>query len=139
MEELVTIVAGGVPVNAAATGVDLERAVQRSAQCHRAFASNPEEKRGEHKTSEMRSATEISRARTPESKSITVGVFVTHRVRIINGFFLAGQSREETGGLNRDADRDTVPHCLCAQALPKFLDDLVPLRKKIPWRNDTDE
>ena len=47
-------------------------AVWQSPQCHRAFASNLEEDRGGLKTSEMLSDTVISRARNPESKSITV-------------------------------------------------------------------
>ena len=42
------------------------------------------------------------------------------------------QSRDNKGGLNGDTDPDTVPQCLCAEALPKFLDKLVTLRKKFP-------
>ena len=42
------------------------------------------------------------------------------------------QSREKKGGLNGDTDLDTVLQCLCAEALPKFLDELVTLRKKCP-------
>ena len=41
------------------------------------------------------------------------------------------QSREKRG-FNEDTDPDTVPQCLCALALPKFLDELVSLRKKFP-------
>ena len=39
------------------------------------------------------------------------------------------QSREK-GGLNGDTDPDTVPQCLCAEALPKFLEELVTLRNR---------
>ena len=55
---------------------------------------------------------------------------VTHKVRIINDFSFAEQSREKKGELNRDTDpiNNTVPQCLCAQALPKFLDELVTMR-----------
>ena len=42
------------------------------------------------------------------------------------------QRREKKRGLNGDTDLDTVPRCLCAEALPKFLDELVTLRKKFP-------
>ena len=34
-------------------------------------------------------------------------------------------------GFNGDTDPDTVPQCLYAHALPKFLDELVALRKKL--------
>ena len=65
---------------------------------------------------------------------------VTHKVRTIHNFSFTEQSREKKGGLNRDTDPDTVPQSLCAQALPKFLDELVTLRKKVPsGRNDNDE
>ena len=57
---------------------------------------------------------------------------VTHKVRIINDLSFDVESREKKGGLNRDTDPDTVPQCLCAEALPKFLDELVTLRKKFP-------
>ena len=54
---------------------------------------------------------------------------MTHKVRIINDFSFAEQSREKKGGLNRNTDPDTVPQCLCAQALPMVLDELFTLRK----------
>ena len=42
------------------------------------------------------------------------------------------QNREKKRGLNGDTDPDIAPHCLCREALPKFLDELVTLRKKFP-------
>ena len=57
---------------------------------------------------------------------------MTHKVRIINDLWFDVQSREKKGGLNGDTAPDTVPQCLCAEALPKFLDELVVLRKKFP-------
>ena len=57
---------------------------------------------------------------------------VTHKVRIINDLSFDVQSRENKGGLNGNTNPDTVPQCLCAEALPKFLDELVTLRKKFP-------
>ena len=47
-------------------------------------------------------------------------------------FSFAEQSKEKKGGLNRDTDPDSVPECLCAQALPTFLDELVTRRKNFP-------
>ena len=35
-------------------------------------------------------------------------------------------------GLNADTDTDTIPQSLCAEALPKFLTELVSLREKYP-------
>ena len=52
---------------------------------------------------------------------------VTHRVPITNDLSFDVQSREKTGILNGDTD---PPQCMCAKALPKFLDELVTLRKK---------
>ena len=66
----------------------------------------------------------------PNLRVSPLAAVVTHEVRIINVFSFAEQSREKKGGPNRDTDPDTVPQCLCAQALPKFLDELVTLRKK---------
>ena len=57
---------------------------------------------------------------------------VTHKVRLIKDLSLDVQSREKKGGLNGDTDPDTVPQCLCAEALPCFLDELVTLRNKFP-------
>ena len=57
---------------------------------------------------------------------------VTHKVWIINDLSFDVHSREKKGGLNGDTDPDTVPQCLCAKALPKFLDELVTLRNKFP-------
>ena len=42
------------------------------------------------------------------------------------------RSRDKKKGLNKDGDPDTVAQCLCAQALPKSLDELVALRKRFP-------
>ena len=55
---------------------------------------------------------------------------VTHKVRITNDLSFDVQSREKKGCLNGDTDPNTVPQCLCAEALPKFLDELVTSRKK---------
>ena len=54
---------------------------------------------------------------------------VIHNVQIKNYFPLVEQSRENEGRLNRDTDRGTARQCLCVQALPKILDELVTQRK----------
>ena len=57
---------------------------------------------------------------------------VTHKVRIIHDLSFDEQRRRKQGGLNGDIDPDSVPQCLCAHALPRFLDELVSLKKKLP-------
>ena len=57
---------------------------------------------------------------------------VTPKVRIINDLSFDEQGQGKKGGLNGETDPDIVPQCLCAHALPKFRDELVALRKKLP-------
>ena len=68
----------------------------------------------------------------PNFRVSPLGAVVTHKVRIINdySFSFEAQNRKTKGGLNADSDSDSVPQCLCAEALPKFLAELVNLRKK---------
>ena len=68
----------------------------------------------------------------PNFRVSPLGAVVTHKVRIINdySFSFEAQNRKTEGGLNADSDSDSVPQCLCAEALPKFLAELVNLRKK---------
>ena len=83
----------------------------------------------------MLSDTKIGRARNPQSTSLRMpplAAVVTHKVRIINDLSFDEQRQGEKGGLNGDTDPDTVPQCLCAHALPKFIDELVALRKNFP-------
>ena len=65
-----------------------------------------------------------------------LGVVVTHKVQIVNdySFPFEAQNRKTKGGLNVDTESDSVPQCLCAEALPKFLVELVSLRKKYPTK-----
>ena len=57
---------------------------------------------------------------------------VIHKVRVINDLLFEVRNRAKNGGLNRDTGPDVVPRCLCATALPKFLEELVSLRQKYP-------
>lgn len=66
----------------------------------------------------------------PNLRMSPLGAVVTHRVRI-NDF--AFESKENKGRLNaKNKDPDTVPRCLCAEALPKSLTALAILRKIYP-------
>ena len=56
----------------------------------------------------------------PNVRVSPLAAAVIHKVRIINDLSFDEQSREKRGGL-KDTDPDTVPQCLCALALPKFL------------------
>ena len=66
----------------------------------------------------------------PNLRVSPLGAFVAHKVRIINDFSFETQSKRREGGLNADTDPPPVPQCLCAEALPKFLTELVSLRRK---------
>ena len=61
-----------------------------------------------------------------------LGAVVTHKVRMIDDFSLDPQYRVNKVGMNGDTDPDTVPPCLRAVALPKFLSEIVRLRQKYP-------
>ena len=121
----------GVPVNAAATDVDLERALQygnhRSVTAHSPVMwKEIEEDGGRQKCLVIQNsvAHEI-----PKPRASPLAAVVTHKVQIIIEFSFAERSRENKGGLSGDADPNTVPQRLCAQALPTFVDELVTLRK----------
>ena len=131
VDELVLIVAGGVPLNAVTTGADLERALQYgnhhsvSEHLPAIWKKIGEDVRRQKCLVILKSAAhEIPNLRVSPLASI-----VTHKIRITNGLSFDEQSREKKGGLNRDTDPDTVPQRLCALALPTFLDELVTLRK----------
>ena len=66
----------------------------------------------------------------PNLRVSPLGAAVTHKVRVIDDFSSKARNRKKKGGLNPDADSDSVPQCLCAKALPKFHVELVSLRKK---------
>ena len=134
VDELVMIVTGGVPAHAAATGVDLERALQYenhpSVNQHlpAVWKKLREDVRGQKSLDIQKSAAQ----ETPKLRVSLVAAVVTHRVRIINDLSFDEQSRGKKGGLNGATDPDNVPQCLCAHALPKFFYELVTLRKKFP-------
>ena len=131
VDGLVTIVTGGVPVNAAATGVHLERALMYGYSSS-ATEHLPEIRNKIEKDVRRQKCLEIQKSSAHEIPNLglpPLAAVVTHKVRIISDFSFAEESRDKKGGLNRDTYLDTVPQFLCAQALPKFLDELVTLRK----------
>ena len=69
---------------------------------------------------------------TPHLRVSPLRTVVTHKVLMINEFSFEVWNRERNGGINGDTDPDIVPPCLCATGLPKFLEELVSLRKKYP-------
>ena len=68
----------------------------------------------------------------PNLRVSPLGAVVTHKVRIINDLSFDAHNKGVKGGLNADTDVDSVPPSLCAEALPKFLSELVSLRAKNP-------
>ena len=133
IHELMTIVTTGVPVHAPATRVELDHALKygnhRSAN---EYLPEIWEKLGQDVRRQK--CLVIRKSVAPEIPHLRVsplGAVVTHKVRIINDFSFAMRNRETKGGRNGDTDPDIVPPCLCATALPKFLEELVSLRKSI--------
>ena len=74
VNEIVSMITGGVLVNAVTTDVDLKRALQYGN--HRSVTEHLPavwKKLGRRKTSKMFSDTKISCVRNPESKSLAIG------------------------------------------------------------------
>ena len=64
-----------------------------------------------------------------------LGAVVTSKVRIINDFsFDPNTARGTKGGLNRDTLTQDIPRCLCGDALPKLLAEIVRLKIKYPLK-----
>ena len=131
VDKLITIVTGGVPVPAAATRVELTHALQygnhRSALAHLPAIW---EKLGEDVRREKSLVIRKSFAsEIPNLRVSPLAPVVSHKVRIINDLSFEVWNRTRNGGLNRDTDPDSVPPCLCATALPKFLTKVVSLRQ----------
>ena len=121
----------GVPVNAAATDVDLERALQYGN--HRSVIEHSLaiwKKIGEDVGRQKCLVVQTSAAHEiPNPRVSPLTAVVTHKVRIISEFSFAKRSRENKGGLNRDAALNTVPQ-RCALKRCRRLLTLVTLRKR---------
>ena len=134
VDELIAIVTGGVPVCAAVTSTELNHALQygnhRSALEHLPAIW---EKLSEDVRRDKCLVIRKSFARQiPNLRVSLLGAVVTHKVRIINDLSFELRHRNKKGGLNRDTDSDSVPPCLRATTLPKFLTEIVSLRQQYP-------
>ena len=138
IDELVTIVTNGVPVKAAPRGSGVDRVLQygshRSAAEHlpaiwRKLSEDVRRQKCIPGGNKESAAQEI-----PNACVSPLGAAVTHKVRIINDSSFEVQNKATKYGLNADTDPDSVPQCLCAEALPKLLAELVSLRIKFPTK-----
>lgn len=66
----------------------------------------------------------------PNLRVSPLGADVTYKARIITDFSFEAQRTNKKGCLNADTDSDSVSQCLCAEALPKLLTEVVSLRKR---------
>ena len=135
VHELVTTVTGGVPVNAAATGVDLERALQYRNH-PRVNEPLPAVWKIIDKDVRRKKCLVIQNSAAHEIPNLQVSpsaAVVTHKVRMKKKYLpFDEQSRGKKGGLKDDTGPDTAPQCLCAHALPTFFYELVTPRKTFP-------
>ena len=135
IDELITIVSGGVPVIAPTSKADLDTALQygnhRSVKDHLPLIWK---KLGDDVRRERCLVIKKSAAHDiPGLRVLPLGAVVTpKKVRIINDLSFEFGDRQKKGGLNADTDTDSVPPSLCAEALPKFLTELISLRAAYP-------
>ena len=134
IDELITILTSGVPVPVTASRAELDRAIQYGNHSS-AIEQLPAiwEKLGDDVRREK--CLVIRKAAAHEIPNLRVSplaTVVTHKVRVINDLSFEVANRAKKGGANGDTDPDAVPRCLCAEALPKFLAEIVRLRQKYP-------
>ena len=134
IDEMITIVSGGVPVIAPPSQADLESALRygnhRSAEEHLPLIW---EKVGEDVRREKCLVLENTAAyEIPNVRVLPLGAVVTHKVRVVNDLSLDLFNRAKKGGLNAETDINCVPLSLCAEALSKFLTELVSLKAENP-------
>ena len=135
IDDLLEIVANGVPARTTREETDLDKALQYGN--HRSV--------GEHLPRIWEKLFDdvrrnrclvLNRAAAAEVAGIRIAplaAVVTNKVRIINDFsFDPTTARGVQGGLNRDTLKDEIPRCLCGKALPKFLAEITSLRVKYP-------
>ena len=133
-DELITIVSGGVSVIVPPSQADLESALRYGN--HRS-AENPLsliwKKIGEDVRREKCLVIEKMAAHEiPNEGALPLGAVVTHKVRVVNDLSLNLFNRAKKGDLNAETDGNSVPPRQCAEALPKFLTELVSLRAENP-------
>ena len=131
MDELVSIVTEGVPVNAVVTGVDLERASHydnhSSVSEHLPSTWNKigEDVRRQNCFVILKSAAH----EIPNLEFSPSAIVVTHKVRTMDNSSFDARTKKKKGGLTQNTDPNTVTQSLCVLPLPTFLVELVSLRK----------
>ena len=134
IDELITIVSGGVPVIAPPSQADLESTLRygnhRSVEEHLPLIWK---KIGEDMRREKCLVIKKSAAHEiPNVRVLPPGAVVTHKVRVINDLSFDLFNKAKKGGLNAETDVNSVLQSLCAEALPEFLTELVSLRAENP-------
>ena len=78
----------------------------------------------------------FEKSSAPQLEGVRVaplGAVVTQKVRIINDYSFEPEAPRGTkGGVNRDTITEDIPSCLCGEALPSLLEEIVRLRVKYP-------
>ena len=122
IDELITIVSGGVPVIAPPSQADLESALRygnhRSAEEHLPLIwkkIGEDVRREKYLVIKKSAAHEI-----PNVRILPLGAVVTHKIRVINDLSFDLFNRAKKGGLNAETDVNSVPPSLCAEALHNF-------------------
>ena len=108
--------------------------VRKPQQCYRALAGSLEKNRRIRQALKCLVMQESAAHEMTTLRSLFASGGRTQKVRIINDISFDAQTREIKGGLNGDSDTDTAPQFLCAEALSKFIDELVTLKKKDPGK-----
>lgn len=134
--ELLTMISGGVPVVTALSTIDLSAALEYGN--HRSVAKHMPliwKKIADDVRRQRCLVVDKEAAKNIKGLSVwPLGVVVTHKARIIHDLSFDPNHTGQKAGLNAETDIKTVPPCLCAEALPKFLSELVSLRKKCPTK-----
>ena len=134
IDELITIVSGGVPVIARPSQADLKSALRydnhRSAEEHLPLIWK---KIGEDvRREKCLVIIKLAAHEIPNVRVLPLGAVVTHKVRVINDLSFDLFNRAKKGGLNAETDVNSVPPSLYAEAVPEFLTELVSLRAENP-------
>ena len=134
INELITIMSGGVPVIAPPSQADLESALRygnhRSAEEHFPLIwkkIGEDVRREKCLVIKKPAAHEI-----PNVRILPLGAVATHKVRVINNLSFDLFNRAKKRGLDAETNVNSVPPSLCAEALPEFLTELVSLRAENP-------
>ena len=135
IDDLLYIVANGVPARPASYEPDLAKALQYGN--HRSVEEHLPKIREKLLDYVRRNRCLVmNRANAAEVGGVRVAplaAVVANKVRSINDFFFGARTaRGVQGGLDCDALTGKVPRCLCGKALPKLLAEIANLKVKYP-------